>query len=807
MDTRAAGGAADREGNKNDVGREAPRPPASRFPKWWLLFVPIALLAAAAALLSGLGVTAVRESAGVLTALNTLFCSAPGFLVAFLCARSYLQAPSRTLLLFGSGGVVFGLAYLIAGPLITSPNHAITVHNSALLVVAGLFTAAGVCSLCERSRQRQLVPAPGKLAPVYLASVLLVVLLAVLARTDLILPFWVIEEGPTPLRQSVLGVAAVGLLAAAALFMIVARRTMRPFARFAAGGFCAVGVGLGILILTEASPGSALAWTARASQWMGGLYLLTGVFALERPVAAQAELLRSALRVTEERFRALVEGAPVGIFVQRGGRFAYVNPKLCDLLGASGPAELVGVAVLDRVAPEQQELVRERIRILNEERRAVPVVEQTWVTLSGEHVLVEVSAVPFVHAGESGALVFVSDISERKRAEAALRRSEEQLRQSQKMEAVGQLAGGVAHDFNNLLTAIIGYSDLILARGAGGDQSVVEDVEEIKRAAERASELTRQILAFSRRQALRAERVSLNEVLLRMEPLLSHALGEDIEVACLCSSDLGLVEVDVSQFEQVLMNLAANARDAMPEGGRLTLETANVEIDDTYCAKYPDATPGKYVVVSVSDTGVGIEPEVLPHIFEPFFTTKPPGTGTGLGLSTVYGIVRQSGGLINVYSEPGQGTTFRIYLPRVEAEAEEPIAPVVSASRVSGGEAVLVVEDESALRDLIGRVLTGLGYQVLIAASGPEALELVAREEQPPDLLLTDVILPGGMQGHQLAQQLRATWPGLRVLYMSGYTRNAIVHAGRLDPGVNFLEKPFTPDRLAAAVREVLEGT
>ncbi len=782
----------------------------SRFttPRLVLLFVPSILVVLLAAALYGSGTSSARESAEVLAAFNALFCSAPGFLVAFLCGRGYLQSSSRTLLLFGTAGLIFGLVYLVAGPLISLPNRAVTIHNSGLLVSAALFCASAVCSLREEGVKRpHLLPAPGRLTPSYLIAALLVGLIATLALIGISSPFYVLGEGPTVLRQAVLGTATVGILAAAGLFSAVARRTSTWFAWFVAAGLCAVGVGLGVLILSATSPGTALAWTARASQWIGGLYLLAGVVALDRPVGERAYLLQAALRASEERFRALVEGAPVGIFVQSRGCFAYVNPEAARLLGASGPEELLGMPVTDRVVPEQRDIVRERIRLVNEERRAIAALEETMLTLDGKPVVIEVSAVPFDYGGERGAVVFMTDLTERKRAEEALRRSEEQLRQSQKMEAVGQLAGGVAHDFNNLLTAIIGYSDLILAREAGGDQSVVEDVKEIKRAAERAGELTRQILAFSRRQALRPERVCLNDVLLRMEPLLRRALGEHIEVACVCDPELGLVEVDVTQFEQVVMNLAVNARDAMPEGGRLTLETANVDIDDTYCLRNPEATPGRYVVTSVSDTGSGIETSVLPHIFEPFFTTKPPGKGTGLGLSTVYGVVRQSGGFVNVYSELGQGTTFKIYLPRVEAEVREPAPAEMAPVRPAGGETVLVVEDEAALRELIARVLGGLGYEVLVAGSGQEALALVGGRQEPPDLLLTDVVLPGGMQGNRLAEELRLIWPDLRVLYMSGYTRNAIVHGGRLDEGVSFLEKPFTPDRLVKAVREVLERT
>ncbi len=404
----------------------------------------------------------------------------------------------------------------------------------------------------------------------------------------------------------------------------------------------------------------------------------------------------------------------------------------------------------------------------------------------------------------SGALSSALDITERRRAEESLRTNEELLRQSQKMEAVGQLAGGMAHDFNNLLTAIIGYSDLVLASKEGLGETLRSDVLEIKHAAERASSLTRQILAFSRRQALQPTVVSLNDVVRGLEPLLQRTLGEDIDLVTLADPVLATCEVDVNQFEQVVMNLALNARDAMPAGGQLTIETANVDLDQQYCRNHADAQPGQYVMVSVSDTGVGMDAHTKSRIFEPFFTTKPPGEGTGLGLSSVYGIVKQSGGSINVYSEPGLGTTFKVYLAR--ASQPPPLAePSASATPLScGEETILVVEDEESLRSLVARILGELGYTVLRAATAIEAMEIMKATDNPVDLLLTDVVLPGGMQGSDLARSLVKSWPDLPVIYMSGYTRDAIVHAGRLDEGVNYLEKPFTPDALAAKVREVL---
>ena len=373
------------------------------------------------------------------------------------------------------------------------------------------------------------------------------------------------------------------------------------------------------------------------------------------------------------------------------------------------------------------------------------------------------------------------------------------------MEAVGQLAGGIAHDFNNLLTAILGYGDLLLAGDELAGPSAREDMEQIKRAAERAAGLTRQILAFSRRQTMRPMVVSLNDVLANMEPLLRRTLGEDIDLVSLPHPDLGQVEVDLHQFEQVLMNLALNARDAMPNGGRLTLETANAELDERYCRAHPEVDPGKYAVLAVSDTGIGMDEATLAHVFEPFFTTKGPGEGTGLGLATVYGTVKQSYGSVSVYSEPGKGTCFKIYLPltteRVQTQGQVP----VGTAPPNGDETVLVVEDEAALRDLAVRVLTDHGYNVLSAGTAVEALQVLQDAGEEVDILVTDLILPGELQGRDLAIQILSSRPDLPVVYMSGYTRNAIVHAGRLDHGVNFLEKPFPPTALATMIRGVLD--
>jgi PAS domain S-box-containing protein len=394
---------------------------------------------------------------------------------------------------------------------------------------------------------------------------------------------------------------------------------------------------------------------------------------------------------------------------------------------------------------------------------------------------------------------------ERNRAEDALKVSQEQLHQSQKMEAVGQLAGGIAHDFNNLLTAILGYSDLILASGPSTVDEVRTDLEEIKRAGERASALTQQILAFSRRQTLRPRVVLLDEVIRGIEPLLRRTIGEDIDLHILELPGLAPVELDPHQFEQVVMNLVLNARDAMPSGGRLTVETANAELGEEFARIHASALPGSYVMLRVSDTGVGMDEDTKERIFEPFFTTKVPGAGTGLGLATVYGFVKQSSGSIFIDSEPGRGTSVDIYLPhavRPEVSEESLVPPQDS---VGGSETIMVVEDEMALQGLIGRILAGAGYQTLSFTSADEALAAFEQGEQVVDMLLTDVMLPGPIQGHDLARTVLALRPHLPVLYVSGYGREALVHAGRLDEGINLLEKPFTAESLTTMVREVLD--
>jgi two-component system cell cycle sensor histidine kinase/response regulator CckA len=413
----------------------------------------------------------------------------------------------------------------------------------------------------------------------------------------------------------------------------------------------------------------------------------------------------------------------------------------------------------------------------------------------------------FDDAGVVEQVVGVSvDTGGQMRAEEELSQRDDQLRQSQKMEAVGQLAGGIAHDFNNLLTAIIGYSDLLLANDDCPFDSVRGDVVEIRRAADRAAGLTRQILAFSRRQPLRPETICLNDVLTGSEPLLRRTLGGDVELVYVLHPELGSAEVDPSQLEQVITNLAINARDAMRDGGTLHVETANVELGEDFCWANPDCMPGPHVMLSVADTGRGMDAETMSHIFEPFFTTKGLGEGTGLGLSTVYGIVRQSGGCILVASEPGRGATFEIYFPRVERPADS--TPIVMVPRVlaTTHAVVLVVEDEPAVRALVTRVLTNDGCVVFAASDASQALALLEERDRWIDLLLTDVVLPRGLQGDGLAREALALRPKLPVLYMSGHPRESLLHSRGIDVGINYLPKPFTPESLSHKVREVLDA-
>jgi signal transduction histidine kinase/ActR/RegA family two-component response regulator len=406
----------------------------------------------------------------------------------------------------------------------------------------------------------------------------------------------------------------------------------------------------------------------------------------------------------------------------------------------------------------------------------------------------------------SGACVLSVDVTAQRRAAAALARSEEQLRHAQKMEAVGRLAGGVAHDFNNLLSVVLSFTGLILSDLAS-DDPIRADVTEIERAGRRAAELTRQLLTFSRHQAHRTTVLDLNKVVGAMQPMLARLLGAGIEVGVGLAPGLWPVRADAGQIEQVVMNLVVNARDAMPRGGRLKLQTENVELDEEYARAHLGVSPGAYVKLLVADSGVGMDRETRSRIFEPFFTTKPPGSGTGLGLATVFGIVQQSGGHLWVYSEPGHGTTFKVYLPRCrdEADAAGATAPAGAGGFERGVETVLVVEDDEQVRAGVRAILRRAGYVVLEAASAADAARVSEAFDGEVHLLLTDVVLRRA-RGSELARRLAAARPTMRVLYMSGYTDESLVQSGLLDPGLPYIEKPITMEALTRRVREVLAG-
>jgi PAS domain S-box-containing protein len=515
----------------------------------------------------------------------------------------------------------------------------------------------------------------------------------------------------------------------------------------------------------------------------------------------------AALRRANDRLQAVIQSAPLAILsYDAEGIVQTWNPAAERMFGWT-PSEVIG-KMLPIVPEEQQEACREaRGRVMRGERLADR--ELVRKRKDGTAVTVNRVAAPLHDADgrATGILGLIEDVT-------GVKRLEQQLFQAQKMEAVGRLAGGVAHDFNNLLTAILGSNDLLVETLPTDHPGRVEALE-TRQAALRAAELTRQLLAFSRQQVLAPRVLSLNDVVANMERMLRRLLGQDIELRMVLRDDIGAVRADPGPLEQVVMNLAVNARDAMPAGGTLTIETANMSLDATYATEHSVVVPGAYVMLAVSDTGTGMDADTKARIFEPFFTTKPKGKGTGLGLATVYGIVKQSGGYIWVYSELDEGTTFKTYLPRVDAPLDAPPAALVSTASLRGSETVLIVEDQDEVRKLTSRMLEARGYQVLVAASGHEALRLCSQLEarraregtvKDIDLLVTDVVMPG-MSGPEVALLLAATRPQMKVLYLSGYPDESIVHHGVLKAGVAFLQKPFTAEGLSRKVRELLDAS
>jgi two-component system cell cycle sensor histidine kinase/response regulator CckA len=503
-----------------------------------------------------------------------------------------------------------------------------------------------------------------------------------------------------------------------------------------------------------------------------------------------ARLLQS-LAVSEERYRLLFEANPLPMWVYDAEtlRFLAVNEAAVRAYGYTR-SEFLAMKITEIRPPEDVDAL-----LTDLDQRGGPgsPTPGTWRhrKKDGSLIDVEITAGKVRFEGRPAALVLAHDVTERLRLE-------ERLAQAEKMEAIGRLAGGVAHDFNNLLTVISGYAEILLARPHVEGR---EQLSEIAHAAEQAAGLTRSLLAFSRRQVLHPRVLDVNEIVAGMEPIVQRIIGDDVSVGVRLAPGLSPVEADQAQLERVILNLAANARDAMPDGGRLTIETADVELAEDYVRSRGEGTAGPNVLLAVSDTGVGMSEDVQRHLFEPFFTTKSPGAGTGLGLATVFGVVKQSGGSIYVYSEEGRGTTFKVYLPvAAQGAVQEPAAADGATER--GSETIMLVEDDERVRELVRVMLEAKGYRVLAASGAAEAERLCTDDV---DLLLTDVVMPE-VNGRALAERLSTTAPAMRILFMSGYSDEAVYRHGEISPNAAFIEKPFTVRTLARKIREVLDG-
>jgi len=511
------------------------------------------------------------------------------------------------------------------------------------------------------------------------------------------------------------------------------------------------------------------------------------------------------LAAMQNRYRLLFDSnpQPMAVIVIESDRFLAVNDAGVKQYGWSREEFLAMPSSSGLYLPEDVPiLVSERSR--KEERGTIRTLRGLrHLRKDGSHFDVEMSIRPITFDGVPAMLVMAQDVTARNQAEKARLRAEAQLRQSQKMEAIGQLTGGIAHDFNNILMVILANADTL--REESRDAATAGRLEQISRAAERAAGLTRQLLAYSRKQPLNPKRIDINKLVAGIGELLGRSLGENIEIKSALATPLWMTNVDQPQLEAALINLCVNARDAMPDGGHLSIETCNATLDGEYVSRNPDVTAGDYVLLKVADTGSGMVPETLAKVFDPFFTTKEVGKGTGLGLSMVYGFIKQSKGHIKVTSELGGGTRFTLYLPRDESVVDEPVVPQIPRP-IGGHERILVVEDEEQVRASVVQQLQSLGYRVDEAADGAAGLASFDAAAVPYDLLLTDVMMPGSLNGKELAEAVLERWPATKVVFMSGYSKDAIIHDGRLDAGTLLLSKPFRKKDLAQIVRQVFAG-
>lgn len=509
---------------------------------------------------------------------------------------------------------------------------------------------------------------------------------------------------------------------------------------------------------------------------------------------------QQALNETEERFRVLFEDAPVAYHeIDAAGILIRVNETECKLLGFSR-SELIGRPVWELVAPEERDTSRIAVRRKLAGTEKLAPFTREYIRRDGAHIMVEIHEKLITNSlgAVIGIRTVMLDITEKKLLE-------EQLRQAQRLESIGRLAGGIAHDFNNLLTIISGRAELLISDQPNNDE-LRATLHPISEAAKRATALTSQLLAYSRRQILESKQLDMNKVVRSACEMLSPLIGEDLELKVVTATDLPLINTDQAKLEQVIMNLAINARDAMPTGGKLTLETAKVALDAEYARQHMEVVPGEYVMLAVSDTGIGMDEKTRARIFEPFFTTKELGKGTGLGLAVVYGIVKQSGGNIWVYSEPGKGTCFKVYLPVGESSKSEMQGKCEQSTIASGSETVLLVEDEPEVRALVRESLERSGYRILEAGDGHEALAVCGQCKGRIDLLLTDVVMPG-MGGRELARRLASLQPHMKVLYTSGYTDDTVIRHGVLQSGMAYIQKPFNSVTLTGKVRELLDAS